>query len=89
MLMIVPLVGLEPGEKNRLEQRGGELVHIFMNRLADDWAVAGPVNGWDGNVEAPTLNGSVWIRGREEVKGWHGFVRAGKLVNLDGSIVGA
>ena len=88
MTIIFPLVGREPAAKHAIEQRGGELSQIYVNRQADDWAEPGPVAGWDGNEDQPTLNGSIFIRGREDVQGWHGFIRKGKLINLDGSVVG-
>ena len=89
LLGIFPLIGREPAGANKIELRGGELCDIYMSRQSDDWAQPGPVTGWDGNRDAPTLNGSIYIRGREEVKGWHGFIHEGRMVNLDGSIVGA
>ena len=88
LTIIFPLVGREPAEHNVIEQRGGELSQIYVNRDADDWAIPGPVVAWDGNEDQPTLIGSVFIRGREEVTGWHGFMRKGKLINLDFSVVG-
>lgn len=37
-------------------------------------APAGPVWGWDGNEEKPTLNPSIHVIGH-----WHGYLEAGRL----------
>ena len=58
-------------------KRRWTLARIYMNRSATDWAVPGDVEGWDGNLERPTLHGSVWLRDK---KGWHGFIKDGELV---------
>ena len=91
LLIIFPRVGLPSAENNRLQQRGGELAHIYTSHQPNPmgWALPGPINGWDGNEDEPTLKPSIFIRGKSKVKGWHGFFQKGKLVNLDGSIVGA
>ena len=88
LIIIFPLIGREPAAKNAIEQRGGELVDIYVNRQADDWAKPGAINAWDGNEDQPTLTGSIFIRGDKNLKGWHGFFQKGKLINLDGSVVG-
>ena len=36
------------------------------------------ISGWDGNLERPTFNPSIWLHDR---KGWHGFIREGDLVD--------
>lgn len=91
LLMVVPLVGLEPAERDRIGQRGGDLVQIFPRHQPnpDGWARPGPINGWDGNERNPTLNPSIFVRGNEPPgkQGWHGFFRRGEMVNLDGSVV--
>ena len=60
------------------ESKGWEVARIYCERSANDWAKPGPgpVSGWDGNVERPTFNPSIWLRDR---KGWHGFIRDGDL----------
>ena len=58
-------------------ERPWEFARIYMMRSKEDWAVPGPVNGWDGNEGRPTLKGSVWLLDK---KGWHGWIRNGDLV---------
>jgi len=37
---------------------------------------------WDGNVDTPTLSPSILVHARENITvGWHGFMRAGILVD--------
>lgn len=90
MLIIFPLVGREPLKRSRIGQRGGELVEIFPSHQPNPtgWARPGPVNGWDGNEDEPTLHPSIFVRGNTATPGWHGFMQRGNLVNLDGTIVG-
>lgn len=90
MLIIFPLIGMAPALHNQLEQNGGELIHIHVNHQPNPrgWADHGPINGWDGDEDSPTLHPSIFVRGLESSPGWHGFLQAGQLVNLDGSIVG-
>ena len=90
LLAIFPLVGETAAERDRIGQRGGELVEIFPSHQPNPigWARPGPVTGWDGDEDHPTLNPSIFIRGGTKTPGWHGFFRRGNLVNLDGSIVG-
>ena len=42
------------------------------------WTTPGDVSGWDGNLERPTFDPSIWLRDR---KGWHGFIQDGDLVD--------
>ena len=81
MLLIVPIVGRPPAENNRMEKGGGELLRVFVNRQPDNWNARGDVSGWDGNILEPTLHPSIFVRGRTENPGWHGFFERGKLRN--------
>ena len=49
-------------------------VVLYMEHAVGDWAQPGPVNGWDGDEEEPTLSPSI-VAGP-----WHGFLRNGQLV---------
>ena len=53
-----------------------EVIRIFPRRSESNWAASGQILGWDGNVEFPTLYGSLWHRKPE---GWHGFLENGEL----------
>ena len=50
---------------------------IYTETDGKNWKTPGPVRGWDGNLEQPTFNPSIWLLNRE---GWHGFIRNGDLV---------
>ena len=52
---------------------------IYTKRSETDWTVPGDVDGWDGNLERPTFQPSIWLIDR---KGWHGFIREGNLVTV-------
>lgn len=54
------------------------LGRIYTMRSEGNRAVPGNVNGWDGNLERPTFEPSIWLLGR---KGWHGYIRNGDLVD--------
>ena len=49
-------------------------VVLHVSRQPDNWARSGPVIGWDGNEDAPTLHPSIDVPGL-----WHGFVVNGWL----------
>ena len=53
-----------------------DLIRIYTERAEKHWSSSGPIKGWDGNLERPTLHGSVWLRDR---KGWHGFIVNGDM----------
>ena len=59
-----------------------EHIHLYVDHHEGDWARPGPVSGWDGNLDEPTLSPSIGVNHRDEVLGWafHGFLQAGKLV---------
>lgn len=64
----------------------GELIRIYPEHAgptpqhpSGNWAAPGPVNGWDGNVDAPTLRPSIFVGGGSAHPGWHGWLTAGKL----------
>ena len=65
MLIIFPLIGMAPALHNQLEQNGGELIHIHVNHQPNPrgWADHGPINGWDGDEDSPTLHPSIFVRG--------------------------
>ena len=88
ILMVVPLVPPDYRVCGKVANRGGELLRVFVNRGKDNWNEPGPIDAWDHNEESPTLNPSIFCRGKSDVPGWHGFFQNGQLVNLDGSIVG-
>ena len=54
-----------------------DLARIYMKRSATDWCQPGDVDAWDGNLECPTLQGSIWLHDR---RGWHGWITDGNLV---------
>ena len=51
---------------------------IYTMTDGQDWTHPGAVKGWDGNVERPTFNPSIWLSDKE---GWHGFIRDGNLID--------
>ena len=55
-------------------QGGASNIRIFPQRTPKDWAKAGEIMGWDGNVDEPTLRPSVDVPGA-----WHGFIVRGAL----------
>lgn len=70
----------------RVADGEGELIRIYPSHEGPsdkhptgNWAAPGPVNGWDGNEEAPTLRPSIFVGGTTEHPGWHGFLTKGEL----------
>ena len=62
-----------------------EVAVLYCWHAEGNWARPGPVNGWDGSETRPTLSPSVQMpRG-----GWHGYIRQGRVVGLDGTPVDA
>ena len=66
----------------------GELIRIYtshegptVKHPSGNWAAPGPVDGWDGDVDAPTLRPSIWVGGSSDYPGWHGYLTDGKLSN--------
>ena len=57
---------------------GYTVVRIRVMTDGKDWTHPGPVSGWDGNLERPTFNPSIWVANK---KGWHGYIRDGNLVD--------
>lgn len=58
-----------------------EVAVLYTDHATGNWAKPGPVSGWNGNIRLPTLTPSVQMpRG-----GWHGFIRRGRLIELDGA----
>lgn len=55
---------------------GSICVEIYTETNGQDWKIHGDVQGWDGNLERPTFNPSIWLLDR---KGWHGYIRNGDL----------
>ena len=58
---------------------------LYMNRSETNWAEPGPINGWDGNEEFPTLAPSIQAKETVdgvEVNGWHGYLISGRLVGV-------
>lgn len=54
-----------------------EVARIYpAGHAENNWAAPGPRNGWDGNVERPTLHPSIWLNDR---RGWHGWIKGGDL----------
>ena len=62
-----------------------DILHLYPGAHAEsNWARSGPVNGWDGNREFPTLKPSIQARGirpgeKDPSDGWHGFFVRGRL----------
>ena len=54
-----------------------DTARIYTETDGKDWCSPGSVQGWDGNIEKPTFNPSIWLHDR---KGWHGWITAGNLV---------
>ena len=52
---------------------------LYPSREENDWASPGPVRGWDGNEDTPTLTPS--IQAGEAGVGWHGHLTDGFLVD--------
>ena len=69
LYVLLPRVGMPGGEPNA----------IYMERQPDNWASPGPVNGWDGDLERPTLTPSIQTLPHEG--GWHGYITAGNLID--------
>ena len=63
-------------KRGPLASRGLELIHVCPSHEKNNWAQPGPVNGWDGNEDAPTLSPSISVP-----NGWHGFFDSGRLRN--------
>ena len=53
---------------------------IYTERNEETWNHAGPVCSWDGNVDAPTLEGSIMPLGASGQAIWHGWLRKGEFV---------
>ena len=51
---------------------------IYTMTDGKDWTHPGDISGWDGNIERPTFNPSIWLSDR---KGWHGYIQDGNLVD--------
>ena len=56
-----------------------EWLQVYPMHEPKNWAKPGPVNGWDGNREAPTFNPSIDCSGGGKRPGWHGFIVAGRV----------
>ena len=64
--------------------RGYENRAIYPMHQPKDWSRPGAVNGWkDGRInwKRPTLNKSIKILNPDKSVLWHGYVRAGELVD--------
>lgn len=58
------------------------LLCLYVEHDNNDWTHEGPVKGWNGNVEHPTLHPSIQVLDADgNPTGWHGFVVAGGLVD--------
>ena len=55
-------------------QRRGDHILLHMSHEQGNWAQPGPINGWDGNLEKPTLSPSILVEGV-----WHGFLENGEM----------
>ena len=49
-------------------------IRVYTQHHENDWCTPGPVNGGDGNINAPTLKGSINAPGI-----WHDFMEKGKI----------
>ena len=78
--ILVPSVGGRIGQ-GPLQKRGIELIEVYPMHAKNNWANPGPINGWDGNRDAPTLSPSIFVGGGSESPGWHGFFEGGELRN--------
>ena len=61
-----------------MSEKGWEPARILTMTDGKDWTVPGDVSGWDGNIERPTFDPSIWLSDR---KGWHGYIQDGNLVD--------
>ena len=62
-----------------------EVAVLYTLHAEGNWTRPGPVDGWDFDLARPTLSPSVQMpRG-----GWHGYIRDGRVVGLDGTPVDA
>ena len=52
---------------------------LYVEHETNNWAHDGPVKGWDGNIEKPTLSPSIQVLQDGKPTGWHGWLRAGVL----------
>lgn len=71
----IPALLLQWGHKR------GQHVLLYTSRQPNNWSAPGPVNGWDGNWDAPTLHPSIGINRHDGSPGyeWHGFLENGVL----------
>ena len=58
----------------------GQHVLLYMRREPGNWSAPGDVLGWDGDLDQPTLHPSMLVQS-ESGGGWHGYLRAGVLVD--------
>ena len=51
---------------------------LFMSRSKALWNKRGPIKAWNGDVQRPTLTGSILVTNRLGGTFWHGYLREGK-----------
>ena len=79
LMVLLPCVPDNP-EYIKRKRGASDPIHLLMVNDGQDWKNKGNKVMWDGNREAPTLSASVSVPGH-----WHGFIRAGKLVDCSDS----
>lgn len=57
----------------------GDVLKLFMFHSQMYWNERGPICGWDGDAEQPTLIDSI-----QAPHGFHGYLRQGKLYDVSG-----
>ena len=59
------LLLLVPDLLNEGQAPGVEILLIYPSHAENNWASPGPINGWDGNIEYPTLSPSILVQSGE------------------------
>ena len=62
--------------------RTGNHVLLFMRSQPSNWSESGERNGWDGDLDHPTLCPSLQIIAPDGSTAWHGFLRNGMIEML-------
>ena len=53
---------------------------VYTERTEEAWNHAGDICAWDGDLERPTLEGSIMPLGPDNEMIWHGWLRKGEFV---------
>ena len=63
---------------SHLEKGGALPLCLYPSHGENNWESPGPVRGWDGDEDHPTLTPSILVK-TEAGGGWHGYLTAGEL----------